>query len=1519
MKRSVLILLAAVSIIIFSQAQSYKYDDPLGKEGFDLKAQSNRNIQLTYSIHEFSLDDIEIRGESMKQVRLGHHFLPAEEGAPDLPGSGRYIALPQGSSPVIRIISMRKEIIRDVDIAPAPRIPKETERGQMEYNKNTKIYSMNAFYPASPVILTDPTTIRGVDAVILGITPFQYNPVTRELVVYRDIELEIVFEGGNGHFGEDRLNSRWWEPVLADVFLNYEQLTAAPTPSLPQLGEGVREGANGCEYLIICPDQPEFKSWADSLRLFRAMQGIITKVVTTAEIGGNNITLIENYINNAYNTWDIPPAAILLLGDDGSGAGSIDSPVWDNYCASDHIYADVNGDDEEEIVLARMTARNEAELEVMVRKVLDYETNPPTNPEFYNHPVTALGWQTERWFQICSEVVGGYFKHVQGKNPVRINAVYLGNPESDPWSTADNTDEVLDEFGPAGLGYIPASPSELGGWTGGTATEINNALNAGAFLIQHRDHGYEYGWGEPDYRNDDIDGLTNTDLSFIFSINCLTGKYNFSDECFAEKFHRYTYEGIPAGALGLLAASETSYSFVNDVYVWGVMDHMFPDFMPEYGTTPVSRGLLPAFGNAAGKIFLKYSGWPFNTENKEVTYNLFHHHGDAFTCLYSEVPQELSIVHDPIQMAGSAAFSISADEGSLIALSVEGELIGLATGTGTTQSIPIIAQNPPVFIDLVVTKQNFFRYHTKLQVIPPSGPYVVAESYTLDDLSGNNNNKLDYGETAALNINLKNLGSETAENVSFILSSPDEFVQINDDSAEAGIITPGEIAAVTGAFTITTLDEIPDGHIIHFNVEATDGDSAWYSTFSIKAHAPVLKYSHFTIDDPEGNNNGRLDPGETANLIISLENKGGSDAFNVSGLIDSDDLFIQVISDSATFGDIAYNSTANAIFRVKAIVITTPGHEASFSASFTGNKGVNSEATFPMYIGLFPILVLDLDKNNNSGDKIRDAIDDWRVFAEYSEEIPDDLSQYKTIFLCLGTYSDNHVLTETEAASFIEFLNNGGNLYMEGGDTWYYDQIYDPTSLHPMFNIEGLIDGYDNLMSIKGIPGTFTEGLNLGFNGDNNYIDHLEHIEPAFNILTNSSPEYKVAVAYDAGMYKTIGSSFEFGGIIDNQNNSKKNLMERYLTFFGMEPIAEIPEIPSGDAVICSETPESVYSTKPVEGALYYIWELNPPGCGTVIGWDTAVTINWTPGYLGPANLRVSGMNQNGLGPVSTSLLINHYELPTAVLGFNNTSICAGDTTFASIYLTGDSPWNIIISLGGNNLNLYSNKQTMEGIPFNPTADIDVKLVSVTDETGCTATEFPTINISVAPLPATPVIPNGAAYVGLLSGTQTTYSISGTENSDQYAWLLEPVEAGSISVSEDGLECTVDWVSSFVGEASLKVMGINDCGEGTYSDPLIITVANTYFIQENETGVEICVYPNPNSGNFNIQMRSGKKTLADVRISNTSGKEIMKITDLEINGEVNIPVNAITWHGGLYLLKIETKTGKADFKFIINR
>ncbi|HPR18772.1 MAG TPA: C25 family cysteine peptidase, partial [Candidatus Cloacimonadota bacterium] len=635
-------------------------------------------MNVTFSIDSFTMERAQINGEEMQNIYLPGTLLFNEEGCPNLPGNGRYLALPQGARAQLNIIATRTEVYQNVNVAPAPIIPLESNDDPLEFIQDMTVYGSDTYYPANPIQLGEQTLIRGVEAVMLGITPFQYNPVTKELVVYRDIELEVNFVGGNGHFGADNLRSRWWDPIFSDIFLNHE--------SLPAIDYSTRVNSrDGADYLIICPDDATFLAWADSIKTFRQEQGISTIIKTTTEIGANNANTIESYINSIMapgTGWDPAPSAILLIGDYGTTGNTVVSPIWDNYCVSDNIYADVSNNSMPDVILARMTAQNETHLNTMVTKALDYERNPPTNPNFYNNPITALGWQTERWFQICSEAVGGYFLNVEGKAPVRINAIYSGSP-STTWSTATNTATVVNYFGPSGVGYIPTTPAELGGWSGGNATLVNNAINNGAFILQHRDHGGETLWGEPSYSNSNVNGLTNTDLTFVFSINCLTGKYNWSNECLAEKFHRYTYNGQNSGALGLIAASEVSYSFVNDTYVWGMFDNMWPNFMPDYGTTPTERGLFPAFGNASGKYFLQQSGWPYNTSNKEVTYNLFHMHGDAFTQLYSEVPQNLTVVHDPVLLSGLSTFTVSANEGALIALSVDGNLIGMGTGTGS--------------------------------------------------------------------------------------------------------------------------------------------------------------------------------------------------------------------------------------------------------------------------------------------------------------------------------------------------------------------------------------------------------------------------------------------------------------------------------------------------------------------------------------------------------------------------------------------------------------------------------------------------------------------------------------------------------------------------------------------------------------------------------------------------------------------------------------------------------------------
>ena len=45
-------------------------------------------------------------------------------------------------------------------------------------------------------------------------------------------------------------------------------------------------------------------------------------------------------------------------------------------------------------------------------------------------------------------------------------------------------------------------------------------------------------------------------------------------------------------------------------------------------------------------------------------------------------------------------------------------------------------------------------------------------------------------------------------------------------------------------------------------------------------------------------------------------------------------------------------------------------------------------------------------------------------------------------------------LAHAEGQALADYLNAGGMIYMEGGDTWYYD---DPTPVHAMFNINGTV------------------------------------------------------------------------------------------------------------------------------------------------------------------------------------------------------------------------------------------------------------------------------------------------------------------------------------------------------------------------------------------------------------------------------------------------------------------------------
>ncbi|MFC1573204.1 C25 family cysteine peptidase, partial [Candidatus Eisenbacteria bacterium] len=705
-----ILLLAMLVVTASAQAGAIRLQQNIDAAGLRLESQDPTGVEIHYAMDRFAIDPLVADGRSMHSVRLPGSLLPNNPGAPNLPGMGRIVAIPAGASVSIDIVSVETQTYTGLDIAPARPIQKETDPLVLRYEKDPAIYGRNEYYPTSPVLVSAPWKMRGVDVVSVGITPFQYNPESKELIVYTNLDIRLDFEGGSGQFGEDRLRSRFWEPMLREHLFNYDAL---PPVDLNRAGRGF-----GWEYVILCPDEPSFITWADSLKTWRIKQGISTEVFTTTDIGGSSQGIVEAFLDHAYLVWEVPPTAFLILGDhpDG-GLPGIPAPTWNDYCLSDNVYADVDGDDLPDMVSGRITASTFLQLERIIGKMLSYEREPYTDPGFYDQPLLAGGWQDDRWFILCSEIVHGFFSNVLGKSPTREYAIYSGDPDS-VWSTNENTELVLDYFGPDSLGYVPATCEHLQDWDA-DSIGVSAAINAGTFLVLHRDHGEVEGWGEPVYRNSNIVGLTNDMFPFVLSINCCSGKFdNPTGPSFAEKFHR-----VPSGkgALGLIAATETSYSFVNDAFTWGIFDSMWPEFDPYYGGADSTglTSLRTAFAHTSGKYYLESHDWPYNPQKKVHTYHLFHHHGDAFMRLYSEIPESLDVVHAEYLAFEDTTFSVQADSNAIIALTLDGEIVDVRNATGGVNSFTVPPQTTEGTLFVTVTAPNYFRYEAAVPIVPP--------------------------------------------------------------------------------------------------------------------------------------------------------------------------------------------------------------------------------------------------------------------------------------------------------------------------------------------------------------------------------------------------------------------------------------------------------------------------------------------------------------------------------------------------------------------------------------------------------------------------------------------------------------------------------------------------------------------------------------------------------------------------------------------------------------------------------
>ncbi|MEO0083985.1 MAG: C25 family cysteine peptidase [candidate division WOR-3 bacterium] len=118
----------------------------------------------------------------------------------------------------------------------------------------------------------------------------------------------------------------------------------------------------GAKYLIITPDN--YISALQPLAEWKTKKGVKAKIVPLS-VTGSSASQIKSYITNAYNTWDIRPEYILLVG--------TTIPSSNN---SDDYYADISGNYRIELSIGRFPASSVEQVQNLVAKTITFERNP---------------------------------------------------------------------------------------------------------------------------------------------------------------------------------------------------------------------------------------------------------------------------------------------------------------------------------------------------------------------------------------------------------------------------------------------------------------------------------------------------------------------------------------------------------------------------------------------------------------------------------------------------------------------------------------------------------------------------------------------------------------------------------------------------------------------------------------------------------------------------------------------------------------------------------------------------------------------------------------------------------------------------------------------------------------------------------------------------------------------------------------------------------------------------------------
>lgn len=806
-------------------------------------------ISLTLKSGDLTTTTIATDSGMHTLVSIDGFFPSGDVGNPNLPVLSRTIEIPLCGKVNYRIVSQKtktysaEELGINHPIYPVQPPHSKSEDGPFPLVKNNKTYSQNAFYSNNIIEIEKIGIARNTNLANVYFSPIKYNPVSNQLTITTEIEIEITFAESNISATRQmkRLHSSPAFSVKAEVANAIEKDAYTTGPQ---------------RYLIV--SHASFRGELDSLVEWKKRKGFLVDIVYTDDAAvGNTTTSIQNYLKKQYDdaTLEMPAPTYVLLVGDVAQIPPFDSRVSSS-AMNDHItdlyyFTWTDGDIIPDCYFGRFSAENVNHLRPQVEKTLMYEQYRMSDPSYLDKALIVAGED------------GGY----QGDH---------GYTHADPVIHYLQDNYVNSNYGYTSVVsyYNPASS------TASAENGVYNALSNGVGFANYTAHCNYSNWSTPNFNTTDVSNMKNTEKFGLMIGNCcLSNKFDVG-ACLGEALLR---KGDYRGAVGYIGGSNSTYW--DQDYWWavgvrsintstcptptymanklGAYDRLFHTHNESYADWYTSNGAIIMAGNMAVQQSTTSSTY------KTYYWEIYHLMGDPSIMSWLTQADTMTVQVNNTMFNDATSLRVEAVPYAYVAFTDYNKNLVAATFADAS-GVAVLnfdAVNTVGQFEVAVSAQNYITEFVTINVIVPEGPFVSVTS------TGTENNNATVGTDVKIAATVSNIGVDDAQNAWVKIESTNTAKLIVYDSIiNIGSMSTNQTDSIHSRVHIMSNVKNNEKVAVVFTVHF-DGKTSTY-TYNFTANGYSIKKvseSVRNITDPSRN---FYMPGDSIVITRKYQNNG---------------------------------------------------------------------------------------------------------------------------------------------------------------------------------------------------------------------------------------------------------------------------------------------------------------------------------------------------------------------------------------------------------------------------------------------------------------------------------------------------------------------------------------------------------------------------------------------------------------------------------------------------------------------